>query len=425
MGKGITKRIFKGDKIIWIIFFILCALSLIEVFSASSRKTYETHNYWQPITRHAMFVIAGVGVVWFIHHMKISWIKQFSFFTYIVGVIGLIWAAFDGAVVNESARWVDIFGVKFQPMEIAKMGIVMTTATILAQSQTEEGTDLKAMKKILLLCAVPCCFILMENLSTVVIILATVFLMMFVGRVYWKHMLALIGAGMLAGTIMLSAIMLTPDNLDVKPKSIFYKIYNKTLTWKNRILDVLNTSEQVKPKDYEISGNEQRTYANIAIATSGLVGKGPGNSVQRDNIPHAYSDFIYAIIIEELGLIGGFVVIMLYLTLLYRCGSIASGCEDAYPAFLIMGMGFIIAIQALLHMTISVGGPVTGQPLPLVSQGGTSTLINCIYIGTMLSISRYVRRLNRDNRIAETNKETQEQKTEIENTNTASHEERV
>lgn len=423
MGKGLTKRIFKGDKIIWTIFFILCALSLVEVFSASSRKTFITHNYWQPITRHAMFVIAGVGVVWFIHNMKISWIKRFSYFIYIAGIIGLIWAAFGGAVVNESARWVEIFGIKFQPMEIAKMGIVMTTSLVLAQAQTEEGTDLKAMKKILLLCAIPCIFILMENLSTVVIILATVFLMMFIGRVYWKHMLGLVGAGVLACVIMLGAIMLTPDKITTERGSSIYKLHNKALTWKNRLLDVVNTGGQVKPKDYEISGNEQRTYANIAIATSGLVGKGPGNSVQRDNIPHAYSDFIYAIIIEELGLIGGFIVIMLYLTLLYRCGSIAAGCGDAYPAFLIMGMGMIIAIQALLHMTISVGGPVTGQPLPLVSQGGTSTLINCIYIGTMLSISRYVKRLNKENRATATVADDTQEEKNI--TNHESHEEGV
>ena len=423
MGKGITKRIFKGDKIIWTIFFILCALSIIEVFSASSRKTFETHNYWQPITRHAMFVIAGVGVTWFIHNMKISWIKRFSYFIYIAGVIGLVWAAFGGAVVNESARWVDIFGIKFQPMEIAKMGIVMTTALVLAESQTEEGTDLRAMKKIMLLCAVPCFFILLENLSTVVIIMATVFLMMLIGRVYWKHLLGIVGTGALVGGILFGAIMITPNKIEAEQGSAVYKVHNKMLTWKNRLLDVMDTGGQVKPKDYEISGNEQRTYANIAIATSGLIGKGPGNSVQRDNIPHAYSDFIYAIIIEELGLVGGFIVIMLYLTLLYRCGSIASGCEDAYPAFLIMGMGFIIAIQALLHMTISVGGPVTGQPLPLVSQGGTSTLINCIYIGTMLSISRYVKRLNKENKAAESN--VQEENIAKNETNTTTYEEGV
>jgi cell division protein FtsW len=221
--------------------------------------------------------------------------------------------------------------------------------------------------------------------------------MMFIGRVYWKHLLSLIGIGALIGITFTSVIMLTPNSINSGAPSWEKKLHSKALTWKNRVLDVFTTSEQVKPKDYKISGNEQRTYASIAIASSGLLGKGPGNSVQRDFIPHAYSDFIYAIIIEELGLIGGFIVIMLYLTILYRCGTIAAKCEDPYPAFLIMGIGMIITVQALLHMTISVGGLVTGQPLPLVSQGGTSILINCVYIGIILSISRYVKRLNREN----------------------------
>lgn len=413
MGKGIARRIFKGDKIIWTIFFILCALSLIEVFSATSRQTYETHNYWLPITRHAIFLLSGVGVVWFIHNMKISWIKRFSYFIYGAGVVLLIWAAFGGAVVNESARWVEIFGIKFQPLEIAKMGIVMTTALVLAESQSEEGTNRKAMKKILTLCAIPCLFILMENLSTVVIILATVFFMMLIGRVYWKHLLGIVGVAAVTGILLLSFIMITPDKVRSGASSSERKLHNKVLTWKNRFLDVFSTSETVTAKKYKISGNEQRTYASIAIASSGIFGLGPGNSVQRDFIPHAYSDFIYAIIIEELGLVGGIFVILLYITLLYRCGTIASRCEDSYPAFLIMGMGMIIAIQALLHMTISVGGLVTGQPLPLVSQGGTSILINCIYIGTMLSISRYVKRLSKAQQTAIVANETEKENSDI------------
>lgn len=398
MGKGITRRIFKGDKIIWTIFFLLCALSLIEVFSATSRQTYETHNYWQPITKHAVFLLSGVGVVWFIHNMKISWIKQFSYFTYFAGLVMLIWALIGGNTVNDSARWITIFGIQFQPMEIAKMGIVMTTAMVLAKAQSAEGTDRKAMKKILILCSLPCLLILLENLSTVVILAITVFFMMFIGRVYWKHMLKLVGVVALVSITFVSLIMLTPSTMREGSAGAERKIHSKALTWKNRILDVFSTGKQIKPKDYKISGNEQRTYASIAIASSGLLGKGPGNSVQRDFIPHAYSDFIYAIIIEELGLLGGIGVIMLYLTLLYRCGTIASRCDDPYAAFLIMGIGMIITIQALLHMTISVGWFVTGQPLPLVSQGGTSILINCIYIGTILSISRYVKKLNKDNK---------------------------
>ncbi len=424
MGKGITRRIFKGDKVIWTIFFLLCSLSLVEVFSALSRQTYATHNYWQPITKHAMFLIAGVGVVWFIHNMKISWIKRFSYLTYGAGVVLLIWALIGGDTYNDSTRWVTILGVRFQPLEIAKMGVVMTTAFVLAKAQSEEGTDLKAMKKILLLCAVPCFFILLENLSTVVIVAFTVLFMMFIGRVYWKHLLKLVGVCLLIGVTFLSIIMLVPNNINENGGSLERKIHSKALTWKNRIIDV-DSKGPVKPKDYKISGNEQRTYASIAIASSGLIGKGPGNSVQRDFIPHAYSDFIYAIIIEELGLIGGFIVIMLYLTILYRCGTIAAKCEDPYPAFLVMGVGMIITFQALLHMTISVGGPVTGQPLPLVSQGGTSILINCIYIGIILSISRYVKRLNKENSTADDTKNTKSEGYDIENINRVNYEEGV
>lgn len=400
MGKGIAKRIFKGDKIIWIIFFLLCALSLVEVFSAISRQTYKAHNHWQLITQHAIFLLGGAGVAWFIHHMKISWIKRFTYTVYVLGIVLLVYALFFGDAVNDSARWVSIFGVRFQPLEIAKMGIVMTTSQVLAQAQTEEGTDLGAMKKILWLCAIPSIFILMENLSTVVIIMFTVFLMMIIGKVYWKHLLSLIGVGVGVVAILAMSLILTPNKVTASQGSWEHKIHNKMLTWKNRFVDLDETGKQVTPENYKIAGNEQRTYASIAIASSGLVGVGPGNSVQRDYIPHAYSDFIFAIIIEELGLIGGFVVIMLYLTLLYRCGKIAARCEDPYPAFLAMGIGIIVTTQALLHMTISVGGLVTGQPLPLVSQGGTSIIINSTYIGILLSVSRYVRRLNKKNEMA-------------------------
>ena len=230
-----------------------------------------------------------------------------------------------------------------------------------------------------------------------VIITFTVFLMMIIGKVYWKHLLSLIGVGVGVVAILAMSLILTPNKVTASQGSWEHKIHNKMLTWKNRFVDLDETGKQVTPENYKIAGNEQRTYASIAIASSGLVGVGPGNSVQRDYIPHAYSDFIFAIIIEELGLIGGFVVIMLYLTLLYRCGKIAARCEDPYPAFLAMGIGIIVTTQALLHMTISVGGLVTGQPLPLVSQGGTSIIINSTYIGILLSVSRYVRRLNKKN----------------------------
>ena len=177
------------------------------------------------------------------------------------------------------------------------------------------------------------------------------------------------------------AIMLTPDSV---AKGDGFG--NKVITWKNRIKDMGN-SDPIDPATYQIV-DDQRAHANMAIASSHLIGCGPGNSVQRDNIPHAYSDFIYAIILEELGLIGGIFVLLLYLTLLYRCGKIANRCEKMYPAMLAIGIGIIIVSQAMLHMYISVGDFVTGQPLPLISQGGTSVMINCVYIGILLCISK-------------------------------------
>ena len=225
---------------------------------------------------------------------------------------------------------------------------------------------------------------------------------MFIGRLPKGQMLKIMGIAVAVGAIGLTAIMLTPDSA-AEDRGLGQKI----VTWKNRIKDALD-STPVTAEDYVID-NEQRTYANIAIASSHIFGCGPGNSKQRDFIPHAYSDFIYAVIIEELGLLGGFIVLMLYMTILYRCGKIAKKCEDPYPAYLIMGVGLIITMQAMLHMYISVGDFVTGQPLPLMSQGGTSVLINCVYIGMILSISRYAKKCaiqEKNNEIITNNKNT-------------------
>ncbi len=389
MGSDQLKRIlFKGDKTIWIVFFLICAISWVEVFSATSRQINEAGSYWQPIIKHTTFLALGVVVVWIMHNMKVAWIKKLTYIIYWLGLAGLIWAQFDeGSKINDSARWIKIFGLTFQPMELAKMGLVMVTALISSQHQDEEGTDRFALKRIAIYGALPVLIIFKENLSTALIILLTLYAMMFVCRYPKKQMLIILGVALATGTIGLSAIMATPDS--AADNGGFGQ---KIVTWKHRIVDAVS-SQPVTAEDYVID-NEQRTYANIAIASSHIFGCGPGNSVQRDFIPHAYSDFIYAIIIEELGLAGGIFVLLLYMTILFRCGMIANKCEDPYPAFLVMGVGMIITLQALLHMYISVGDFVTGQPLPLISQGGTSVIINCVYIGIILSVSRYAKKAN-------------------------------
>ena len=387
MSSDQLKRIlFKGDKTIWIVFFIICAISWVEGFSATSRQINEAGSYWTPIIKHTIFLVAGVVVVWIMHNMKVAWIKKLTFIIYGLGLAGLIWAQFDeGSKINDSARWIKIFGMTFQPMELAKMGLVMVMALISSRHQDEEGTDRFALKNIALYGALPVLIILKENLSTAFILLLTIYGMMFVCRYPKKQMLQIFGTAVVVAGIGLAGILSAPESW--AEESGFKQ---KVITWKHRLVDA-SSSRSVTAEDYVID-NEQRTYANIAIATSNFWGVGPGNSVQRNFIPHAYSDFIYAIIIEELGLPGGIFVLLLYLTILYRCGKIAKKCEDPYPAFLVMGVGMIITLQAMMHMYISVGDFVTGQPLPLISQGGTSILINCVYIGIILSISRYAKK---------------------------------
>lgn len=384
-GEELKRILFKGDKVIWIVFFIMCSISWVEVFSATSRQI-ESGHYWLPIIKHTVFIAAGTVVVWIMHNMKVSWIKGLTYIIYGLGLAGLIWAQIDeGSRINDSARWIKIMGFTFQPMELAKMGLVMVTALITSQHQDENGTDRFALKKILIYSALPILLIFKENFSTAFLILLALYGMMLVSRYPGRQMLMILGTAVVIGAVGASAVMITPDSA-AKESSFGRKI----VTWKHRVIDAMSQTP-VTPEDYEIK-NEQRTYANIAIASSHIFGCGPGNSVQRDFLPHAYSDFIYAIIIEELGLVGGVVVLLLYMTILYRCGKIARRCEDPYPAYLVMGIGMIITLQAMMHMYISVGDFVTGQPLPLISQGGTSMLINCVYIGMILSVSRYAKK---------------------------------
>lgn len=431
MGGDRLKRIlFKGDKIIWIVFITLCAISWVEVFSATSRQTYDSGNYWSPIIKHTGFLVGGIFVVWFIHNLKAQWIDKGSKIIYWAGFIGLIWAQVSGSKLNDSARWITIPGVglTFQPMEIAKMGLVMMTARLLAAHQDNAGLANGKIVKILnrihlQICVLfnkrprralisdngaafamilvyalpPIAVIFKENFSSAFLLSITIFLMMFVGRIPKKQLLGTMAFAFVLGAFGVAAIMSTPES--AKEGGGFG---SKVITWKHRIMDAFD-SKPITAEEYDENENEQKTYSHIAVASSHILGRGPGNSIQRDFIPHAYSDYIFAVIIEELGLLGAIVVMLLYLTLLYTCGKIAKRCDDPYTGFLSMGIGMIIVTQALLHMYISVGNFVTGQPLPLMSQGGTSFLINSVYIGFLLCISRYASASSENTPVEETN----------------------
>ena len=384
----LLRNLFKGDKVIWIIFLLLCLVSIIEVFSASSTLTYKSGDHWRPITMHIILMLVGAVVVVIVHNIPCRWFKTFILLLPVSWIL-LISVLAIGALTNGARRWIDLGFIQFQPSELAKMGTIITVAYILSRMQEENGANSKAFRYILYVTGFTCLLIFTENLSTAVLLAFSVLLMMYVGRIPFRQLGALVGIGAAALLLALATIKFVPaeawDDIGL----------HRMVTWQSRLDNHFDTSV-IPPEKFDIDADAQIAHANIAIASSGILGKGPGNSVQRDFLSQAFSDFIYAIIIEELGLVGGGIVAFLYIWLLMRIGRIARSCDKSYYAFLVMGIGFLLVTQAMFNMLVAVGTmPVTGQPLPLISKGGTSTLVNCAYIGIVLSISRHINELKK------------------------------
>ena len=403
MNSKTLSNIFKGDKVIWMVFFFLCVISVIEVFSASSELTYKGGNYMAPILRHIGLLILGIASMVVTLNIQCKYFKIITPFLLLGSILLLLIVWVTGNATNGASRWIGIMGFQFQPSEFAKGAMVLATAQILSAMQTENGADKHALKYILLIwfAVVPLIFI--ENFSTAALLSAVVFMMMIIGRVPGKQLgiiLALV-VGLMA--FALSVIWITgTDQSELENKNALTeqvdkgnenagkdkKILHRMDTWKSRINKFL-AHKDVPPSEVDLDKDAQVAHANIAIATSNGYGKGPGNSVERDFLSQAFSDFIFAIIIEEMGIEGAIAVAFLYIILLFRTGKIARRCENNFPALLAMGLALLLVTQALFNMCVAVGlAPVTGQPLPLISRGGTSTIINCVYIGVILSISR-------------------------------------
>lgn len=394
----LIKNLFKGDKVIWIIYFVLCMISIIEVFSASSTLTYKSGDHWRPITMHIVLLTVGTIIVLIVHNIPC---KRFRLFA---GLLPFSWFALafvliKGALTNGAKRWIDFGFFQFQPSEVAKMCTLISVAYILSKTQEEESANPKAFRQILIVTGITIMLIISENLSTALLLASSVFLLMFVGRIPWKQMLKLTAVG-------IGVLVVAFATIKFIPTSAWEAVgLDRMSTWQNRINDHFK-KEDVPTAKFDINNDAQVAHANIAIASSNIIGKGPGNSVQRDFLSQAFSDFIYAIIIEEMGLIGGAVVVILYLLLLIRIAKIARNCDKSYYVFLIMGFAILISLQAMFNMLVAVGIiPVTGQPLPLISKGGTSTLVNCVYIGIILSISRHVNEMKKKEQEEEAQKQ--------------------
>lgn len=383
----------KGDNRTWFIAVVLCALSIIEVYSASSRDTFAGKEFWETGLVHGGFTILGLGITFLVSRVPSKLFKLFCPFGLIFCIGMLVYLALGGGVtLNKATRWIEIFGLRFQPSEISKICLIGTVASFLSTFRDHERNEAtpRATAWAAGISMVVCLLILKENLSTALIIGLVVLLMFWYARasLKWLSIFTLALLVMAAGSY--SFLKYTQTETIEKLAEVTH--IDRLRTGHHRLNNKIELPEN--PEDFVIGEyNTQEIHARIAVATGGVTGKGPGYSEQRDFLPMAFSDFIYSIIIEELGFLGGAAVLALYFWLLIRSWKIARRCEKLFPAYLVMGLALMLVVQALINMSVCVGAlPVTGQPLPLVSKGGTSTFMTCIYFGIILSVSHTAKR---------------------------------
>ena len=362
--KNWIDRNLKGDPIIWGIIIAFSIISILVVYSATGSLAYKkmqgnTEHY---LIKHSMLVVLSLGCMWVAHKINYKYYSRLSRFALILSVPILIITYFIGDNINDASRWITIplINQSFQPSDFAKLALIANLASMLAKRQANIENFKESFIPIVLWCGSICGLIALSNLSTAVILFSTCLLLMFIGRVPMKYLAMLLVVGIFAGTVALM-------------------VGQRLGTAINRINNFVSQKE--------IPFQAEQSY--IALATGGFLGKGPGNSEQRNFLPHSYSDFIYSIIVEEYGFIGGLFIVFLYLALLYRGMKTVSKSERAYGGLLSAGLSFSLVIQAMINMGVAVGlGPITGQPLPLLSMGGTSLLFTGLSLGIILSVSR-------------------------------------
>lgn len=358
----------KGDRWIWLIIILLSLISILTVYSATGTIAYNkgiaVERYL--LYKHVIFVILGIGMIYISHLLDYKYYAGISKVLMLVTIPLLIYTAIFGTNINDAARWVKIpgIGLTFQTSDLAKLALI----TFLARMLTRKQDNIKDVKKAFIPIMGSVCIVFAliawANLSTALMLFGVSILLLIIGRISIKQILLVCAGG---GILLLFIVFLGP----------------RSETYKSRVNSFLHPELQNSDKTY------QADQSKIALATGGTFGKGPGNSTQRNFLPHPYSDFIFAIIVEEYGLLGAITMIVLYLVLLYRCVRIVTQSPKAFGALLAAGLSFSLTIQAFANMAVAVGlGPVTGVPLPLVSMGGTSILFTSIAFGIILSVSK-------------------------------------
>ena len=352
----------QGDRVIWAVVFALSIISVLVVYSSIGTLAYKkTQSPEWYLFKHTGMVLLGLSAMWIAHKIDYRYYSKLSRFALWISIPLLLYTFKFGTSLNNAARWINvpIFG-SFQPSDFASLALIINLASMLSKRQQNIDDIKESLIPILFWCGSICGLIALSNFSSAVLLFATCMLIMFIGRVPVKYLAMLVLVGVLTGGIGL-------------------KLGTRWETTVSRITNFVEGTELPF----------QAKHGRIAVATGGVVGKGPGNSDQRNILPHPYSDFIYAIVIEEYGMIGGIIVLILYLILLHRGMKAAYNSERAFGGLLSAGLSFDLVCQAMVNMGVVVGlGPITGQPLPLVSMGGTAMVFTGISIGIILSVSR-------------------------------------
>lgn len=411
--KDFLNKYLKGDKPLWCVFLMISVYAIIEIYSASGALVKGSADHTMPVTSHCRFLVGGAFLAFAIHHIRLRLIRVFGFISLAVAFFSLLFlwvgSGLDISIggftllkvesINGASRWISVPFIQFQPSELAKIGMIICLSYFLGcpakefklmrkwarfknKSLDDENfvRQSKFWMSIILLAAFVL-LILPDNLSTALLLGIVGFCIILISDINTKLLLKVSG-GALIGLVLLGVILSHLDRSTLK--SIHMERF---LTWESRIESFSGGNDQSK---YEYNDKTmQIVHSQIAVARGGFLGVGPGNSVERSYLPLPYADFIYAIVVEESGMIGAILVILFYFWILYRTGYIAKSCQKLYPSLMVYGLGIMLVFQAFISMEVVVHlGPVTGQPLPLFSRGGTSILITCIYIGIIQCVSR-------------------------------------
>ena len=371
------RKYFRGDAVIWAVIILLSIFSLLAVYSATGSLAYKYQggNTYYYIVNHATRLLIGILIIYSIHLVPYKYFSRLSQLFLIVSIPLLVITLFFGTNINQASRWLTVPGMGFtiQPSDLAKLALIMYLARVLAQKQNKIEDYKESFLPAIIPVLIVCTLILPANLSTAIMLFIVSMILMFIGRIKLKHLFAF--GGIMTGVLAIFILIVMTKDLD-----------GRVGTWKHRIESFVNGD---KEDNYQVS------QAKIAIVSGGFIQLRPGKSMQRNFIPHPYSDFIFAIIIEEYGLMGAIIIIALYLYLLFRAAVMVRKSSRTFPAFVAMGLALLITFQAMINMAVAINLiPVTGQPLPMISWGGSSMLFTCASFGIILSVSRGIKEQN-------------------------------